>query len=87
VAEFDQAPGVAAGSVGRVQSCSWCHPLEDRPHHGLLELDQRVAGVVVGLRPTGIAMLSVDDRHVDSEPVDLVATANDASDLLHPCCR
>ena len=85
--EFGQAAGVTAGAARRVQGCARRQGVEDGPHDGLLELDERVAGVVVGLRPAGVAAGNVHDRYISTQLVDGLAAAGDTPDLGQPCRR
>jgi hypothetical protein len=85
--EFGQAACVTAGAARRVQGCTWRDGVEDGPDDGLLELDEGIAGVVVGLRPAGVAAGNVHDRYIGTQLVDGLAAAGDTPDLGKPCRR
>src|SRR5580704_19752173 len=85
--EFGQAACVTAGAARRVQGCTRRDGAQDGPDDGLLEVDQGIAGVVVGLRPAGVAAGNVHDRYVSTQLVDGLAAAGDTPDLGKPCRR
>ena len=76
-----------AGTTRSVQGGTRRDGLQDGPHDGLLDLDQRIAGVVVSLRPTGVAAGSVDDWHIETQLVDSLVATNDPADLIKSCQR
>src|SRR6266496_6493589 len=85
--EFGQAACVTAGAARRVQGCTRRDGGQDGPDDGLLEVDEGIAGVVVGLRPAGVAAGNVHDRYIGTQLVDGLAAAGDTPDLGKPCRR
>jgi hypothetical protein len=85
--EFGQAARVTAGAARRVQGCTGRDGVQDGPDDGLLEMDEGTAGVVVGLRPVGVAAGNVHDRYISTQLVDGLAAAGDTPDLGKPCRR
>ena len=85
--EFGQAACVTAGAARGVQGCTGCDGVQDGPDDGLLEVDEGIAGVVVGLRPASVAAGNVHDRYISTQLVDGLAAAGDTPDLGQPCRR
>ena len=63
VAELDQAARVAPGAAGHVEDSPGRKRIEDGPHRGLLEGDDRVVGLVVVGRPDAVAGAGVGLGH------------------------
>ena len=76
---------MAAGAAGSVERAAVRERVEDTPDRGLLDADQRVAGAVVRLRPSGVPGAGVELGDVGAEPVrGFVVGTDDAPHLVDP---
>src|SRR5712691_13542640 len=51
-----QVCGPAPGATGGVERLAWWIAIQDVPHSGLVQVDERIGTAVVGARPDGVAL-------------------------------